>query len=104
MVRKQSQSSVTRRSRFGVERIGRVSGLEFCAGDAALPDDRKEGADGEFRVIRNWDCDRTCVGSTLHHHMTAAAPNFSEAVLFKNPAGISTGKNVQFTHAPLRNV
>ena len=23
------------------ERIGRVSGLEFCAGDAALPDDRK---------------------------------------------------------------
>ena len=23
-----------------MSRIGRVSGLEFCAGDAALPDDR----------------------------------------------------------------
>ena len=86
------------------ERISRVSGLEFCAGDAALPDDGKEGADGEFRVIRNRDCDRPCVGSTLHHHMTPAPPDFAEAVFFKDPAGISTGKNSQFTHAPLRSV
>jgi hypothetical protein len=35
-----------------------VSGLEFYAGDAALPDDRKECADGELWVIRNRDCDR----------------------------------------------
>lgn len=40
------------------ERIGRVSGLEFCADDAALPDDRKECADGELWVVRNRDCDR----------------------------------------------
>lgn len=86
------------------ERIGLVSGLEFCAGDAALPDDREECADGEFRVIRNRDCDRPCVGSMLHHHMTAAPPDFAEAVFFKDPAGISTGKNSQFTHAPLRSV
>ena len=29
-------------------RTGRVSGLEFRAGDAAMPDDRKECADGEL--------------------------------------------------------
>ena len=81
-----------------------MSGLEFCAGDAALSDDRKECADGEFRVIRNGDCDRPCVGSTLHHHMTAASSNLVEAVFLKNLAGISTGKNAQFTHAPLRSV
>ena len=86
------------------ERISRVSGLEFCAGDAALPDDRKECADGELRVVRNRDCDRPCVGSTLHHHMTTASPDLAEAVFFKNSAGISTGKNSQFTHAPLRSV
>ncbi len=87
-----------------MSRIGRVSGLEFCAGDAALPDDRKECADGEFRVIRNRDCDRPCVGSTLHRHMTAASPDLVEAVFFKNLAGVSTGKNAQFTHALLRSV
>ena len=81
-----------------------VSGLEFCAGDAALPDDRKECADGELRVVRNRDCDRPCVGSTLHHHMAAASPDLAKAVFFKNLAGISTGKNAQFTHAPLRSV
>ena len=81
-----------------------MSGLEFRAGDAALPNDRKECADGEFRVIRNRDCDRPRVGSMLHHHMTAAPPDFAEAVFFKDPAGISTGKNSQFTHAPLRSV
>jgi hypothetical protein len=54
----------TRRSRCGGGRTGRVSGLEFRAGDAALPDDRKECADGDLRVIRNRDCDRP----TLHHH------------------------------------
>ena len=85
-------------------RIGWVSGLEFCAGDVALPDDRKECADGEFRVIRNRDCDGPRIGSMLHHHMTAAPPDFAEAVFFKDPAGISTGKNSQFTHAPLRSV
>ena len=74
------------------ERIGRVSGLEFCAGDAALPDDRKECADGELWVVRNWDCDRSCLGSTLHHHMTAASPDLVEAVFFKNLAGVSARK------------
>ena len=80
-----------------------VSGLEFYAGDAALPDDRKECADGEFRVIRNRDCDRPRVGSTLHHHMTAASPDLVEAVFFKNLAGVSAGKNAQFTHVLLRS-
>ena len=87
-----------------MSRIGRVSGLEFCAGDAALPDDRKECADGELRVVRNRDCDRPCVGSTLHYHMTAASPDLAKAVFFKNIAGVSTGKNAQFTHALLRSV
>ena len=64
----------------------------------------KECANGEFRVVRNRDCDRPCVGSTLHHHMTTASPDLAEAVFFKNSAGISTGKNSQFTHAPLRSV
>ena len=81
----------------------RVSGLEFRAGDAALPDDRKECADGELLVIWNRDCDRPCVGSTLHHHMAAALPDLVEAVFFKNLAGVSAGKNAQFTHAPLRS-
>ena len=81
-----------------------VSGLEFCAADAALPDDREECADGEFQVIRNRDCGRPCVGSTLHYHMTTASSDLAEAVLFKNLAGVSTGKNSQFTHAPLRSV
>ena len=80
-----------------------MSGLEFRAGDAALPDDRKECADGDLRVIRNRDCDRPRVGSTLHHHMTAASPDLVEAVFFKNLAGDSAGKNAQFTHAPLRS-
>lgn len=61
------------------ERIGRVSGLEFCAGDAALPDDRKECADGKFWVIRNRDCDGPRVSSMLHHHMTAASSDLAEA-------------------------
>ena len=81
-----------------------MSGLEFCAGDAALPDDREECADGEFRVVGNRDRDRPCVGSTLHYHMTPSPPDFAKAVRFKNLAGISTGKNAQFTHAPLRSV
>ncbi len=55
-------------------------------------------------MIRNRDCDSPGVGSTLHHHMTTAPPDFAEAVLFKNLAGISTGKNAQFTHALLRSV
>ena len=104
MVRKRSQSLFTRRSRYSEERIGWVSELKFCAGNAALPDDRKECADGEFRVVRNWDCNCPCVSSTLHHHMTAASPDFAKAVFFKNLAGISAGKNAQFTHAPLRSV
>ena len=87
-----------------MSQIGRASGLEFCAGDAALPDDRKECADGELRVVRNRNCDGPGVGSTLHHHMTAASPDLAKAVFFKNLAGISTGKNTQFTHAPLRSV
>ena len=87
-----------------MSRIGRVSGFEFCAGDAALPDDRKECTDGELRVVRNRDCDRPCVGSTLHYHMTAASPDLVEAVFFKNLAGVSAGKNSQFTHALLRSV
>jgi hypothetical protein len=81
-----------------------VSGLECCAGDAALPDDRKECADGELRVVRNRDCDGPGVGSTLHYHMTTASPDFSETVFFKNLAGVLAGKNTQFTHAPLRSV
>ena len=81
-----------------------MSGFEFCAGDAALPDDRKECTDGELRVVRNRDYDRPCVGSTLHYHMTAASPDLVEAVFFKNLAGVSAGKNSQFTHAPLRSV
>jgi hypothetical protein len=36
--------------------------------------------------------------------MTATSPDFAKAVFFKDPAGISTGKNAQFTHAPLRSV
>jgi hypothetical protein len=36
--------------------------------------------------------------------MTAAPPDFAEALFFKDPTGISTGKNSQFTHAPLRSV
>jgi hypothetical protein len=104
IVRKRTHSSVTHGRRYGGERIGWVSGLEFCAGDAALSDDRKECAGGELWMVRNWDCDCPCVGSTLHHHMTAASPDLAKAVFFKGPAGISTGKNSQFTHAPLRNV
>ena len=103
VVRKGSQSSVMHGSRYGGERIGRVSGLEFCAGDAALPDARKECADGELRVIRNRDCARPCVGSTLHHHMATASPGFAKAVFLKNLAGISTGRNAQFTPALLRS-
>ena len=80
-----------------------MSGLEFRAGDAALPDGRKECADGDLRVIRNRDCDCPRVGSTLHHHMAAASPDLVEAVFFKNLVGVSAGKNAQFTHAPLRS-
>jgi hypothetical protein len=36
--------------------------------------------------------------------MTAASPDLAKAVFFKNLAGISTGMNAQFTHAPLRSV
>ena len=104
MVWKRSQSLITFGSRYGGERTSWVSELKFCAGDAALPDDRKECADGELRVVRNRDCDGPCVGSMLHHHMTATSPDFAKAVFFKDPAGISTGKNAQFTHAPLRSV
>jgi hypothetical protein len=81
-----------------------VSGLELCAGDAALADDRKEGAEIELRVIRNRDCDRPCAGFLLQHHMTAVPSDLVKAALFKNHAGISAGKNAQFTPAPLRSV
>jgi hypothetical protein len=36
--------------------------------------------------------------------MTPSPPDFAKAVFFKNLAGVSTGKNAQFTHAPLRSV
>jgi|CXWL01.1.fsa_nt_gi hypothetical protein len=49
MVWKRSQSLVTFGSRYGGERTSWVSEVKFCAGDAALPDDRKECADGELR-------------------------------------------------------
>lgn len=81
-----------------------MSRLEFRTSDTTLPDDREKCADGELRVIRNRDCNRSSLGSTLHHYMTAASPDLVEAVFLKNLAGVSAGENAQFTHVPLRSV
>ena len=80
-----------------------ASGLEFRAGDAALPDDREKSTDGELRVIRNRDCDRPCLVSTLHHYMTAASPYLLETVFLEDLADVPAGKGPEFTHAPLRS-
>ena len=49
----------------------------------------KECANGEFRVVRNWDCGRPCVGSTLHHHyprrLISRKPCFSRILQVSRP-------------------
>ena len=101
--RRHPEEVITSGSPCGGRKDRAASGLEFRAGDAALSDDREDGSDGELGVIRNRDCDRSGFGLTLHHYMTTPSPDLVEAVFLQNLAGVSAGKDPEFTHAPLRS-
>lgn len=63
-----------------------TSFFKFRAGDAALADDGKEGADLDFAII--WDGYRLCCScaSALHDHVASASPYFNEAMTFEDAA------------------
>jgi hypothetical protein len=83
--------------------IGRKSGLESAARDAALSDDGLQGADSDFGMIRNRDRYGSTIDTPLHDHMTASLPNELKAVLFKDAAQVPAGKDTELTHAPLQS-
>jgi hypothetical protein len=52
--------------------MGRESGLESVAREAALSDDGLQRADSDFGMIRNWDRYDSTIGTPLHDYVTAS--------------------------------
>src|SRR2546426_11116671 len=59
------------------ESVRGVLRLELCPGDAALSDNRQEGADLQLRVIGHGNCHGAVRGSVPHGDMTSTPSNFS---------------------------
>ena len=51
----------------------------------------------------NWNCGGAKVRSPLHHDMASALTDNLEIVLFEDTADVSSGKDAEFTHGPLRS-
>lgn len=68
-----------------------------------MPNDGLQRSDPKLRVIRNWDCDGTEIGTPLHHDVASALTDESKTVLFEDAADVSSGKDAEFTHGPLRS-
>jgi hypothetical protein len=73
------------------------SGFEFVFGETRLPDDRLKGADSNFVVIRNGNCDRSLSQYFLHNDVASAPANFKKTMFRQNSANLFSGKDAQFT-------
>jgi hypothetical protein len=80
-----------------------ASGLESAAGDAALPNDGLKCSDSDFRMVRNRYGHGARRASPLHDEMTASLSDNLKAVLFEDATDVSSGKDAELTHAPLRS-
>ena len=71
--------------------------LEQFPWQTRLPDDGKQCACPEFRVIRHRDGDRAALRVLLHEDMTALLADLPEAMGFEELADILAGKYPQPT-------
>lgn len=66
--------------------------FKVCPRDAALPDDRKQGADFDFFMIRNGNRLGCSLDSALHDDVAPMLSHFTKPVTFKDTTDFLAGK------------